>query len=236
MRLEDMTWEEVKDAAERGLPVIVPSGAITQYGPHLPLGTNSLIVHELALRVSERVETVVAPPHWYGFAYPKKSIPGNVTIPPEVLTDYLFAIGKSLTDFGFRKFLFLLGQLPNLTALNRVAQLLVEYRDGVKVGIAPWWSLGKKTMKERFADDPGYHAMAAETALVLALKPTLVRKDRVVDEMPSRSLGFDFYPRPEQTETRSGVVGKPSLATIDAGEALVSEIVGRIEEILTNDF
>lgn len=235
MRLEHMTWVEVEKAIEDELAIILPSGAITQYGPHLPLGTNSIISHQLALRAAEQVNVVVAPPHWYGYAYPTKDLVGNVTIPPATLADYVYDILKSLAKEGFSKFLLLYGQLPNITSLNYASQRLSLDYPITRIAVAAWWQLGKKTMKERFGDDPGYHAMASETALMMALQPELVREGQIVDEMPKVSLGYDYYPRPTASLTPSGVRGKPSLATRENGEALANEIVANLVDMLGHD-
>lgn len=235
MRLENMTWEEVEQAIADDFPMIIPSGAITQYGPHLPLGTNSMITHSLALRTQEVVDVVVAPPHWYGYAYPTKDLTGNITIPPNLLSEYVYNILSSLAREGFKNFLLFYGQLPNITPLNYAAQQLsLEFAES-KIAVVSWWQLGKAALKEHFGDDPGYHAMSSETSLLMALRPELVKEDKIVDEMPTMSLGYDYYPRPEPTLTPSGVRGKPSLSSKEKGEALAQEIVGNLVDMLKHD-
>jgi len=235
MRLENMTWEEAREAASGGIPVLLPSGAITQYGPHLPLGANSIIAHELALRVAEEVEVVVAPPHWYGYAYPTEDLPGNITVPPDVLCDYIHQILHSLARQEFRKFLLFYGQLPNITSLNYAAQrLYLEYQDS-QIAVVAWWQLAKQALRKHFGDEPGYHAESSETSLLLALRPELVREDKIADEMPAVSLGYDYYPRPSATLTPSGVRGKPSLSSREKGAALTEEIVANLADMLEHD-
>ena len=39
--MEEMTWPEVKAAADAGLPVVLPVGSTEQHGPHLPLNTTA---------------------------------------------------------------------------------------------------------------------------------------------------------------------------------------------------
>ncbi len=63
LRIEEMTWQQVKQAMEQGYRrVIFALGSIEQHGPHLPLVTDALIGDALALRVAEKLgETLVAP-------------------------------------------------------------------------------------------------------------------------------------------------------------------------------
>ncbi len=235
MRLDEISWKEAQKAKNEKLSVIIPIGAMTQYGYHLPLGTNVMISHEIAIKVADITNVVVAPPLWYGYAYPQPEATGTITIYPDVLQKYLYQIVRSLAQQGFTRFVFFYGQLPNITSLNHVAQLITEEFPATKIAIVAWWQLGKKSMREEFKDDPGYHAMSSETALMMVLKPDLVQKDKIIDEMPKVSIGYDLYPRPEATSTESGVKGKPSLATKDKGEILLNEIINNFKDMLEND-
>jgi len=230
-----MTWEEARDAADEGYPVILPSGAITQYGLHLPVGANSIIVYELALKAAQEVDVVVAPPHWYGYAYPTEALPGTITIPPDLLQEYVASILRSLCKQGFRKFVLFYGQLPNITPLNYAAQLIYADFPDTRLAVASWWQLSGSVIRELFGDEPGYHAESSETSLLMALRPELVRKEKIVDEMPDIAIGYDYYPRPEKTLTKSGVRGKPSLAGKEKGTKLVQEITRNLKDLLTHD-
>lgn len=64
--MEDMTWEEVRDAAAAELPVVLPVGSTEQHGPHLPLSTDCIIPVGIALRASADLPLIVAPPIRYG--------------------------------------------------------------------------------------------------------------------------------------------------------------------------
>lgn len=235
MKLENMTWEEIKEAGSKSIPVLLPSGAVTQYGLHLPLGANSIIAHELALRASEEVDVVVAPPHWYGYAYPNEDLHGNITISPNTLADYVYDIMHSLSRQGFGTFLIFYGQLPNITPLNYAAQRISLEFPASRIAVVAWWQLGKQALREHFQDEPGYHAMSSETALMMSLRPELVRENKIVDEMPEVSLGYDYYPKPPKTRTASGVQGKPSLASREKGTALVKEIVANLVDMLKHE-
>ena len=64
--MEEMTWEEVRDAASEDLPVVLSIGSTEQHGPHLPLATDCIIPVGIALKAAAEVPLIVAPPVRYG--------------------------------------------------------------------------------------------------------------------------------------------------------------------------
>ena len=67
MLLHEMTWPEVKAAVERNAALVLPAGATEQHGPHLPVGTDTLLPVELLLRAAERIDLLIAPPLHHGY-------------------------------------------------------------------------------------------------------------------------------------------------------------------------
>jgi creatinine amidohydrolase len=61
VRYELMTPGEIVTARERCPVAYLPLGPMEWHGPHLPLGTDALVAHHLALRVAERVGGLVMP-------------------------------------------------------------------------------------------------------------------------------------------------------------------------------
>lgn len=61
VRYELMTPGEIVEARERCPVAYVPLGPIEWHGPHLPLGTDALVAHHLAVRVARVVGGVVLP-------------------------------------------------------------------------------------------------------------------------------------------------------------------------------
>jgi len=60
--LGEMTNPEVEDFLKTRHTVIVPTGSTEQHGPHAPLLTDVLIPQEIARRVAQQVDALVAPP------------------------------------------------------------------------------------------------------------------------------------------------------------------------------
>ena len=78
--LEQMTWPEVKEAADRDLPVVLAVGACEQHGPHLPLSTDAILPVAVAEAASALVPLTIAPPIRYG-AYSRPLVGGGERFP-----------------------------------------------------------------------------------------------------------------------------------------------------------
>ena len=234
LKLEEMNWEEVKKAAEKNTAMIIPSGGLAGYGLHLPLGTNVMIVYELALKVAEETNVIVAPPIWFGYEYPTDNFV-EVTLWPNHFKEYVYWLVRSLVNKGFKKFILFYGALHNISPLNYCAQKIVEKFPNTKVAVVAWWQLVQKTLMELFPEERGHRAESSETSLMKALRAELVKEDKIKDEVPEIVLFYDLYPRPPQCSTASGVDGKPSLASEEKGKKLVKEIVDKMKRMIKNE-
>src|SRR5262249_6470680 len=67
LELDKMSWPELRDAAARDAAILLTVGATEQHGPHLPLGTDAITGHALAMAVAEGLDIVVAPTLAYGY-------------------------------------------------------------------------------------------------------------------------------------------------------------------------
>ena len=60
-RIKFLSWIEFdKKRQETGL-VVIPSGAIEVYGPHMPLGTDIIVAEKISQLIAERVPAIVGP-------------------------------------------------------------------------------------------------------------------------------------------------------------------------------
>src|SRR5688500_6258442 len=82
VRLERMTWPEIGDAIAGGMrTVIIPSGAVEQHGPHLPLMTDSASASAVGLNLARRLgDALVAPTIWMGCSDHHMGFPGTITL------------------------------------------------------------------------------------------------------------------------------------------------------------
>ena len=226
--LEELTSPELAAQIRGGTTtVIVPIGGTEQNGPHMVLGKHNVRVKALSEKVARALgNAVVAPVIAY---VPEGSIDpptghmryaGTITVPPEVYRKVLESAARSFRRHGFRDIVFLGDSgdyQPDNAAvaakLNREwaaapvrVHAIVEY---YRVPTA-WFA---QTLKGRgFADaEIGPHAGLADTSLMLAVDPRVVKMDRAV-------------PPPGQAAL-PGVTGDPRRASPELGTLAVDAIV-----------
>ena len=229
--IEDMTWTELRDRLQAGATtVLVPIGGTEQNGPHMVLGKHNVRVRVLAARIAQRLgNAVVAPVLAYvpegGVTPPTAHMrfTGTISIPDAAFEAVLEATARSFRQHGFRDVVFLGdhgGYQKNeervADRLNRewAAQpacrvhALVDYYRVTQTGYID-------ALKARgfSADEIGTHAGAADTALALAVDPSLVRQDALGRKAGARD------------GLRDGVSGDPRRASAEAGQAGVDLII-----------
>ena len=98
MYLKTMRPAEIRDAVERDLPLILPIGCVECHGHHLPVGCDTLIAEEVARRVEQRIECVIAPTVDYGPTGYDVSGPelGTMDVATEELLSYARGVLRSL--------------------------------------------------------------------------------------------------------------------------------------------
>lgn len=99
-------WLEVRKAAVNGEKVLFPIGVVEEHGPHIPLGAD--IYHSCAMcnlvrekLKSKGVESVVAPPYYWGVNHCTGAFPGSFSLKPETMQQVLFETFENFKSFGF---------------------------------------------------------------------------------------------------------------------------------------
>lgn len=105
MELLMMRPEEIRDAVERNVPVLMATGSVEYHGPHLPVGTDILIPRRVCEVIERRCEVVMAPHLPYSptmeWAAPPED--GEIDFDPEPLFLYAREIFRRLVKVGFRR-------------------------------------------------------------------------------------------------------------------------------------
>ncbi len=241
VRLSELTWQEAADAVKHYPVAVLPVGAGTkEHGPHLPCGTDLMVVEELARRVVEACPVILMPALPYGYFPAFVDWPGSVSIQPEHFTGVVGDIIRSLARHGTKKFLILDGGVSTFPPLRTLAmQLHLEL--GVQVALTNILGLGAEVEQEISEQSSGGHADEMETSNMLAIRPDLVKMDRAVKEVsvsiPSaRGKGGvqKVYVAGKMT-TKHGVNGDPTLAKREKGERLLAAMAQDIVDFL-NEF
>ncbi len=127
---------EIESLDKSKLLVLIPIGSIEAHGPHLPIGTDSMIVEHFANKVEEKFpdKVVLTPAIKYTFNSINCDYPGTLSITPENFAHYLENIVFSFFHHGFENFLIFSSHGANeipvkLAIQNILHHSVLEYRN-----------------------------------------------------------------------------------------------------------
>jgi creatinine amidohydrolase len=212
--------------AQPDLVGLVPVGATEQHGPHLPVGTDTIVAEELCLAVSRAGDAVVLPTLacgaslWHG-----TDLAGTLALTGEDVAHQAVALARWASRSGLTKVLFVNGHVGNTAALSLACDRLRFEQPELQVGVVEWWRLDGRIAAEAVNDAEDWHANRAETSLMLAIRPELVdvvAASTADDEDRSSGLVFRYG---AARLTTNGVTGSPSRATTEGGTELWGLIV-----------
>jgi len=233
--LEQLTWDEARDAIAGGkTTIIIPTGGTEQNGPHMALGKHNARVTAAAGSIAQRLgNALVAPTMAYvpqgGIEPPTGHMrfTGTITLPDPVYRQVLEYAARSLKLHGFKDIVFLGdsgGNQPGQTAV--AAELNAEWA-GSDVRVHTFFNYYRGVPDEDAAlmmqrgirkDEIGGHADVRDTSLLLATAPKMVR-------MNKRAAG----------DGKNGVTGDARRASVEIGRALMDKTITRtVQEIRTS--
>ena len=238
-------WHELtrQEAAARVAEalVVLPVGATEQHGPHLPLGTDFLIVEHVARAAaqtaSDRIDLLVAPTVPYGASHHHLPFGGTVSLSTERYYGALSDMVESLIVSGARRVFILNGHGGNHEIIQLVARDLA-LRLPVNLGAASYWDLAGAALSEHAPELgehlPG-HAGLFETSLLLALRSDLVA-DPLPYRAPDEAARHAIPPSPFRAERHGfwqsidGHTDSPHEASADLGQRLFDLIVPAVAD------
>lgn len=244
--LAEMTREEIRNIAAQAVAVL-PTAAIEQHGPHLPICTDTLICETVARRSAERTagqaKVAVAPIQCYGNSHHHFPFPGVLSLTSQTFMAAVTDLLESLVRSGFRRLVLLNGHGGN-TEINTVIGQDMVNRLGHPISIAtvPYWDIARATIVESglITSDliPG-HAGHFETSLVMALRPDLVHLDALSQSDTQRS-GIPYKKLPSGIriavhgiwEASGGYTDDPATASAEKGQAYLDIIVEQVAGFL----
>jgi creatinine amidohydrolase len=249
-----MTTTEIRHAAQTIKIAMLPVGSIEQHGDHLPVDTDFATIEYLAERslIAARKElkhpvSIIAPGIPYGGpGLGMQEWPGTICLRPEVLMDAVVDIGKGIIDAGFKCVLVLNGCFGNISPLTLAVQKLKSrVPEGEFILAGSSWS-AYQTIQEVRDSEPGGigHAGELETSTSLVIDPDHVDMTKAVvgkltHVSPDVSFDFDgpgpfYWPLPFSQLTQSGVIGDPTVANKEKGEAILEASIQGLVDTLTH--
>jgi creatinine amidohydrolase len=231
--LADLSWMDAQPLLTESSVVVIPLGAgALEQGPHLKLNSDERLARYLASRVQAATPVVVAPTLTYNFYPAFIEYPGSTTLDETTARDVTVEIVRGLARNGPRRFYVLNTGTPALTPLWKAAQTLAD--EGILLGYTDPASrlrgavqLGQSPLRVAHADE-------VATSMMLYADPSAVDMSKAVREY---GPGTGVLTRKKDTPgvySESGVLGDPTVATRDKGQALVSALLSGVLEDIEN--
>jgi creatinine amidohydrolase len=230
-----MTWEEIGATVAGGIDgVILPVGATEQHGPHLGCGVDSEIADVLCREVAERTGVALLPVLPYGCSLGhSRRWPGTIALQPKTLIDVVKQIGDWVYASGFRRLFIVNSHVTNFAPLRCALEILRAEHDDLQVALIGTAGISARVRERHFADAADWHANEAETSLMQAIAPELVRADKVAAADDPDRTGSCIFAHPVNRTSLNGVTGRPSEASADKGEQLFAWMVEDLSDLIT---
>ena len=200
---------------------IIPIGSIEQHGPHLPISTDSDIVTEISLQLSDKINGVLLPTINYGIS--DEHFPFfNLSIKKSTLSRILEDICESLIKNGISRILIINGHYGNLDSLKSFER---KQKNNRKIKVFSYW---------KYMDREFDHAGNVETSIMLAISKKVnmkkAKKGFQTDGMSKKEiskinkLAQKSFPK----VTGNGVWGDPTKSSATLGRKIIKEVVNNL--------
>ncbi|HMP78107.1 MAG TPA: creatininase family protein [Pirellulaceae bacterium] len=224
--------------------VVIPFGATEPHNLHLPYGTDTWTVSEIAQRLAKAANArggrvLILPTIPYGTETNLNQFPMAINWQPSTLLAVIRDMTLSLAHSGIRKIVLLNGH-----GGNDFKSVLRELYGNVEAHLflINWYQVIADVYREIF-DQPDDHAGEMETSLGLALFPSWVAQDEqgalLADAGAKRPCQFEAVnrgwvqlTRPWHLLTTQSGAGDPHAATAEKGVKLLDLLVDRLSPFL----
>jgi creatinine amidohydrolase len=228
---------------------ILPTAAIEQHGPHLPVGTDTMIMQGMLDRFKkvcpEHIDPYLLPVQAVGKSNEHLWAKGTVTLSAAEALSAWTAIGLSVARAGFKKIVIVNSHGGNLDLLSILTREL-RVQAGLLAVKCQWGNFGfPQGMYSADELTYGIHGGDVETSLMLAFEPDCVDMSQARDFI-SRAQSEMIAPTGPISRgwiaadlNDAGTVGNASAATKDKGEATcnhqVEGFIDLLQQVIESD-
>jgi creatinine amidohydrolase len=229
-----LTWAELPDQLKAvAQAAILPVGATEQHGPHMGCGMDTEIADKLCRAVAVRTGVPMLPPLPYGCSLGhSRRWPGTIPVQPITLIELVKQIGDGAYHSGVRRLFIVNTHVTNAAPLRCALEMLRAEHDDLMVAVINSPDISERVRQFHFADAADWHANDAETSLMLAVSPEMVRPDLLTQaDDPDRTAG-QVFAHPVNRTSLNGVTGTPSLSTAAKGHEAFGWMVDDLSALI----
>ncbi|HTE17839.1 MAG TPA: creatininase family protein [Armatimonadota bacterium] len=185
MKLAEMTWPEMAEVDRESTVLLAPYAACEQHGPHLPFFVDTLLCTAVAEGVERALpdRVLLLPTQWLGASAHHLPFFGTLTAD---LDQHIQLMVHPLSHYlagGWKKLFILNGHGGNIDTYHLALRILHERFPDAELMAASYWEVADPEIAERLTGPRKSvgHACEAETAMMLAVRPDLVRMELAED-------------------------------------------------------
>lgn len=236
MKYGELTYREIRAAANRNAISIVPTGCTEQQGPHLPVDFDTWFAEAVCVAASERawmtegIESLVLPVLPFGPTPEHRNFgSGYINLDQQLHEAVLMKILESLTEQGFLRTMIWRGCGQH--DLGKVVEKYNSSQCGRAQAYQPESPFQETWNRIGDSKIPGGHADSFTTSITLHLRPTSVRRD-LIPEPEIQNFDWDDPNLDFAAYSSTGVIGDASAASAELGAELWSAVVNDVANII----
>ncbi|WP_280454705.1 creatininase [Nocardia brasiliensis] len=244
---QEMTWQEIAEAARANTPIVVPIGATEQHGHHLPVCTDWVLPERIVREARRRRSLIVGPFLPFGYRSRPGSgggqhFPGTLSLRATTFMNLIEDVLSELVRCGFHNIVLYNWHFENSGFVYEPAYLVSERNPGLKIvvieDVNPEFTTGQlnSLWPEGFPGLALEHAAVVETSLWMYHEPSAVRLDRIGPDAPRRVVNHDVLPIDTRMSTASGSLSSPVPANAEKGRLLTEWLVEHLISIIDDEF
>lgn len=190
MEIYLMTWPEVEEYLKSKKTILIPVGSTEQHGPSGIIGTDFLTAWEIAKKVGDSTQTLVASPLCYGMALHHMSFAGSASLKPSTFILMVKEVIESYARHGFENFYFINGHGGNIAPLTSAFSEALGVDKKYNLKVFNWWHLAevREYEEKHFGEQNGFHATCGEISVTMATHPQAFKIKR----------SWEYFPTPEK--------------------------------------